>query len=90
MVRIELDSVKKHRNASEWRMIGRASAMGHESVGDGNNIVNLCRKLLDAGFQGYCEVYRNGRLVFGEIPIAVWAAGKALKTQDQPEHLRKN
>lgn len=38
MLRIELDSVRKDSNKSEWRMVGRASAAGLENVGDGYNL----------------------------------------------------
>lgn len=88
MTRIELDSVRKERNASEWRMVGRARAEGFESVGDGQNIRLLCQKLRDAGFTGDCEVWRGTTPVFPAKPIALWADGKAL-SGSQPEHLRR-
>jgi hypothetical protein len=87
-VRIELDSVRKDRNGSEWRMVGRARSEGFESVGDGHNIKAVCAQLRDAGFDGDCEVWRGDTPVFSAMPISAWADGKAL-TGEQPEHLRR-
>ena len=88
MIRIELNSVKKSRNASEWRMVNRASAAGLEDVGDHDVIAGLCRKLAAEGHAGDVEVWRAGTKCFNAIALEEWATGKALKGE-QPEHLRR-
>lgn len=88
MMRIELDSVRKAENQSEWRYVGRARCLGLESRGDGHNIKLLCRKLIEAGHSGKVEVWRGETPVFGPIGIEKWADGKAL-TGDQPEQFKR-
>jgi hypothetical protein len=88
MIRIELDSVRKYRNAQEWRNVNRASALGMEEVGDHDVIKVLCRRITEAGHTGDVEVWRGELPCFKAAPLAVWASGKALKGE-QPEHLRR-
>ena len=87
-LRIELDSVRKHRNANEWRTVGRASCQGHELIGDGAKIADLCRILLSEGHSGPVEVWRGQTPVFAAMDLETWASGKALRGE-QPEQLRK-
>ena len=87
MTRIELGSVRKYRGKSEYREVNRASGEGFEAVGDGKVIERLCVKLIDAGYQGDCEVWRGETQCFYALPISKWAQGKAL-TGEQPEQLR--
>ena len=86
--RMELDSVRKNRNAHAWRNINRARCGEFESVGDGDNIKAVCRMMLEAGHTGVIDIYRNGTPVFLGVTIERWASGKALRGE-QPEHLRK-
>lgn len=88
--RIELDSVRKARNASEWRNIPRARCEGRERVGDGRNIVLLAREMIEKGHDpsGLVEVWREGTPCFSAAPLQVWADDKFGKGE-QPEHLRK-
>ena len=88
MLRIELDTVRKYRNASEYRPVNRASCEGHEVVGDGEIIGALCRDLIESGHSGVVEVWRGETPVFRAIPLEIWASGKALRGE-QPEHLRR-
>lgn len=88
MIDIYLDSVWKVRNASEGRWINRASAEGIEETGDGDNIVKLAKRLLEAGHSGEVEVRRGTMPVFSALPLTTWAAGG--KKARQPEHLRKS
>lgn len=88
-IRIELDSVKKHRNAQEWRNVNRASACGIEVTGDGTLIDKLCQSLIDAGHapDTPASVWRNGTPVFRANNLRIWAKGSALAGA-QPEHLK--
>jgi hypothetical protein len=88
MMRIELDSVRKHRNANEYRPINRARCMGIEEAGDHSVIVSLAKRLVAEGHSGPVEVWRNGTLCFAAKDVAEWASGKAL-TGEQPAHLRR-
>jgi len=88
MLRIELDSVRKYHNKSEYSQVGRARALGFESVGFGENLRILCRKLVDSGHTGKAEVYQDKTLVFSTpIDIERMAAG-TFGRGDQPEHLK--
>jgi hypothetical protein len=87
--RMELDSVPKWRNSSEWRNINRARCGEFESVGDADNIVKICRMMLRAGHTGVIDIYRNETPVFLGVTIERWASGSALRGE-QPEHLRKS
>ena len=86
--RMELDSVPKRRNSSEWRNVNRARCGEFESVSDGDNIKKVCQLMLEAGRTGVIDIYRNGTPVFLGVTIERWASGKALRGE-QPEHLRK-
>ncbi len=96
MIQIELDSVRKNANKSEWRMVNRAricfpgSRTTHiESIGDGDNIRHLCRAMVAAGITGIAEVMRGSTKVFAEpIDVERFANGKWGKG-DQPEHLKR-
>ena len=87
--RVELDSVKKHRNASEWRNVNRARCGEIEAVGDGRVEVESALSLLEAGMAGKMAVFRGERMVFGPWDVADWAAGRAPYMGRQPEHLRR-
>jgi hypothetical protein len=87
-IRIELDSVRKYRNAHEWRPVNRASAQGIEEVGDHEIISALCRKLIAAGHSGQVEVWRGETPCFRAIDIETWA-NKRVGKGEQPEHLRR-
>ncbi len=86
--RMELDSVPKHRGSQEWRGINRARCEGLESVSDGDNIGRLCRMLLEAGYSGRIDIYRNETPVFLGGTIDEWATGKVMRGE-QPEQLRR-
>lgn len=88
MHRIELDSVKRHRNAQEWRMVPRARCGDLESVGDGQNIKIVAQLMLAAGMVGPVTVYRGKTPVFLSGTVEEWASGKFGKGE-QPAHLRK-
>lgn len=88
MIRIELDTVRKNRSATEYRYINRATCGDAVSQGDGDNIRSCCQIMADSGASGLVEVWRGQTLVFAAIPLDVWASGKAL-SGEQPEHLRK-
>jgi len=88
MIRIELDSIRKHHNKSEYSQIGRARAPGFEVTGFGENLRILCRKLAEAGHTGEATVYRGKTPVFATpIDIESMAAG-TFGRKDQPEHLK--
>jgi hypothetical protein len=88
MIRMELDSVRKYRNAQEWRPVNRARAEGIEEVGDHSVIVGLCQKLIEAGHTGKVEVWRGAMPVFSAIDIEMWA-NRRVGNGEQPEHLRR-
>ena len=85
---IELDTVRKYRNASEWRNVNRARCGQYEATGDGKVIEQICRDMAKNGETGAVEVWRGQTLCFTALPLEIWASGKAGK-QEQPEHLRK-
>lgn len=92
MLTIQLDSVRKQgAAASEWRMVGRASCEGIESVGDGANLAAVCRALIEAGHDRdtLAEVKRGDMPVFAAASIWRWAEGK-LSDREQPAHLRRS
>jgi len=88
MLRIELDSVWKARNAKEGRRVNRATCAGIEEVGDHEIIGALCRKLIGAGHSGLVEVWRGEIPCFRPVDVTAWANGKVGRGE-QPEHLRK-
>ena len=87
-IRIELDSVRKDINGSEWRRINRASACGMEEIGDGMVIVRLCQRLLEAGYTGEVVVFRGEIPCFNPLSLELWAGGGL--REEQPLKLRKN
>lgn len=78
VVRIDLDSVKKHRNAQEWRWVNRATCGDVSSTGDGGNIVKVAKALIERGHAPEVEVkcYRGNMLCLSGASLAIWAAGK--------------
>lgn len=86
--RIELDSTPLHRSKSEYRTVNRASCMGLESSGDGNNLQKIAPLLLEAGVDGEVDVYRGKTPVFTGVSLADLAKN-SLGRGEQPEHLRK-
>ena len=86
--RIELDSVRKYRNANEWRPVGRARCGEIESIGDGSNIRACVAKMLDLGMSGDVEVVRGQTTVFAAISMSEWLRG-APWSKGQPEHLKR-
>lgn len=88
-VRIELDTIRKHRNAKEYRPINRARCGSMEQVGDGAIIQRLCANLLaHHDPETVVHVYRNGTLCFRPESLSVWASGK-LGRGEQPSQLRR-
>lgn len=85
---ITLDSVRKNRNAQEWRNVGRAMCGPFESVGDGENIRHVARQMIESGLSGEVEVWRGGTLVFAAAPLEKWAEGKVGKAK-QPKQFRR-
>jgi hypothetical protein len=85
---IELDSVPKYRNATEWRNIGRASCpeFGIVKTGDGAYIGDICRAALDLGCDPSrkVEVRRKGTLCFKLASVDAWAH----PPDTRPEHLK--
>jgi len=74
MHRIELDSVRKYRNAREWHEVPRARCNGLEIVGYGKIIRQLCASLAEQGadLEGLVEVYRGDTLCFAKVPLKRW------------------
>lgn len=85
---IYLDSVVKHRNEKEWRTVNRATCWPWESVGDGDNLKNIARLMVEAGVTGYVDVYRGKTPVFLSVPLEGMAKG-SVGRGPQPEQLRK-
>lgn len=90
-LRIELDTIRKQRNAKEWRPINRARCEGIERTGDGNIISLLCKDMIAAGYapSARVEVYRSGTPCFFATSLSDWADGRVGKGE-QPEHLRRS
>lgn len=86
--RVELDSVKKYRNKSEYRTVDRAKWQHLESVGDGENIVKLAKQMLSEGVSGRMDVYRGKTPVFLGGTVEQWSEGRPGRGE-QPAHLRK-
>lgn len=87
--KIELDSVVVWSNKYEFRRVNRAKFGDLDSVGDGENIRKIATMMQEAGYTGPCEVYRGDMLVFSKANVEDWASGRALKTKEQPEWLKK-
>ncbi len=84
---IELDTIRKYRNAAEWRSVNRARCGQYEATGDGKVIEELCRDMVKNGETGQAEVWRAGMLCFAPQSLEKWASGKVGKGE-QPEHLK--
>ena len=92
MIEVYMDSVRKYRNKSEYRLQNRAVCMGKEYVSDGETIKPLLASILAdnpslTGSDVY--IYRGATLVFNPMPIDEWASGRALRGE-QPEHLKRS
>jgi hypothetical protein len=87
-IKIELDAVRKYRNASEWRTQQRARIGDDiEVVGDGEIIKPALRAYSEKNprFIGQVEVWRNGTMVFITCGINQW-----LNPPDRrPDHLKR-
>ena len=81
MFRVELDNVRKYRNASEWHEIPRARCNGLEIVGYGAIIKQICAALAQQGgdLEGLVEVYRGGTLCFTKVPLKAWFCARPKK-----------
>lgn len=86
--RIELDSIVVHRSKSEYRPVNRASCMGLESSGDGDNLKKIAQLMLEAGVGGEVDVYRDKTPVFLSVPLSD-LANASLGRGEQPEQLKK-
>lgn len=88
--KIQLDSVKKHRNKQEYRYVPRATWQDMEVVGDNNIISRLCHQisLRFSCDSGTVEVFREGTPVFNPMPLKTWLKSDPF-AGEQPEHLRK-
>lgn len=88
--RIELGSVRKDRNNSEYRMVPCATWQDMKEIGDHNIVASLCRKI-SLRFScdlGTVEVFRGDTPVFNKIPLQTWLKSNPF-AGEQPEHLRK-
>ena len=74
MYRVELDNVRKYRNAREWHEVPRASCNGLQVTGYGKIIRQLCASLAEQGadLEGGVEVYRDDTLCFTKVPLKRW------------------
>jgi len=90
MTRVELSTVKKWRNNSEWRNISRATCCGVSVTGEGEIVAKAIQAAIDEGNTcgGDVMVYRNGTLCFTPAPVSVWLEGKQFSGK-QPEHLKR-
>jgi hypothetical protein len=90
-ITITFDSVRKNKNAHEYRMVNRASCSYencyYESVGNGDNL----KKLLGivpwnkCHFDAIVHVVRSNTSVFEEVPLKAWL----FPVNNQPEQFRK-
>lgn len=88
MVKIELDTILRHRNKNEFRPVNRASCMGLESSGDGDNLKKIAQLLLEAGVTGGADVYRGKTPVFLSVSLERLASA-SIGRGEQPEYLKK-
>lgn len=88
--RIELDSVRRQRSTREHRYVPRARCNGHEVVGDGFIVRDLCRILAGQNSQidAVVEVFRGDTPAFKPMPIKTWLKDNPF-AGEQPEHFRK-
>ena len=99
---IHLDSVKKHRNKSEWRTVNRAiltwtdpsgNATTMEKIGDGS-LINLLLRGFHGNFpqvNAQVEVYRGDTLCFVTCPLFHWLGldEDGNKIDNRPEQLKR-
>ena len=87
---IQLDTIKRYRNKSEYRTVCRASCNGMEEAGDHAVIRTLCRRLAEQNSQinGVVTVFRGDMLVFSQTPLKQWCKNDPW-AGEQPANLRK-
>jgi hypothetical protein len=87
-IRVELDAVRKYRNASEWRTQQRAR-IGEdiEVVGDGEVIKPALRAYAEKNPQisGQVEVWRGDTLCFIPKALNLWVN----PPDRRPDHLKR-
>ena len=84
---VQLDTVKKARGKSEYRMVNRAKFLDFEEVGDHPVLTKLMATILQVfptQNRSLVYVYRDGTLCFNPIPLEDW-----LKKKEQPPQLKK-
>lgn len=88
-IRIDLDTVTKQRNESEYRNVPRARCeeFDLEVVGDGLIVKRLAKKLYEEKGQidATLVVFRGVTPCFSPAPIKTWV----LPSGRQPQHLRR-
>lgn len=89
MVEIQLDTILRHRNKNEFRPVNRASCMGLEASGDGDNLKKIAHLLLEAGVVGEVNVYRGKTPIFLSVPLERLASA-SLGRGEQPEQFKKD
>lgn len=89
VIRIDLDSVKRSRNASEYRNVPRARCeeFDLEVVGDGLIVKRLAEVLYEekGQIEATLVVFRGVTPCFTPTPIKSWV----LPSGRQPQHLRR-
>jgi len=87
---IHLDTVKKYRNASEYRPVGRARWNDIEEVGDGYIIKSLCRRIAAENPQisGHVRVFRGDMLCFEPSPLKTWLRRNPFSSGKEPPALK--
>jgi len=86
---VELDTVTHHSNKSEHRPINRATYKNIEVIGDHKIERDIARKMLAEGVTGQV-IFRRGQIdCYSQAELELWAGGNPQKTEDQPEHLKK-
>lgn len=89
VIRIDLDSVKRSRNASEYRNVPRARCeeFDLEVVGDGLIVKRLAEVLYEekGQIEATLVVFRGVTPCFTLTPIKSWV----LPSGRQPQHLRR-
>jgi hypothetical protein len=85
---IELDTVRKQSNNSEYRYVNRARVLSHnlEEVGDGRIIDKVVTQLLELYPEGDMMLYiqREGRNSFNPMFLSEW-----FKKKEQPENFKR-
>lgn len=74
VIRIELDNVRKYRNASEYHEVPRARCEGIEKTGQGRLIKAICNELAaqNRDINEVVEVWRGDTLCFNRAPLKLW------------------